>query len=122
MNLKVILAAAVIAALPFYAQAQPKAGPKVTKADALKVVKIVSADKAKLAAYCDIAKIGDQIEQAEQKKDEKKIDALAQQMDALGQKIGPEYVALMDGLQELDEKAGEEVGAVLEPLDKMCAK
>jgi hypothetical protein len=121
MKLKLIIAVVVMAAVPLWAQAQPKA-PKPTKADAQRVIKIVSDDKAKTKIYCDIAKLGEQIEQAEQKKDEKKVDALVQQTEEMGKKIGPEYVALMDGMQQLSEKEAEEIGTTLEALDKLCAK
>ena len=124
MNLKLIVAVLVIAAVPVCAQAQKPGAAKVTNADAQKVVKIISGDKAKTQAYCDLAKLGEQIEQAEQKKDSKTADALSQKADALAQKIGPEYAALMDGLQNLDEKSkdGEAIGKTLEDLDKLCAK
>jgi len=110
--------------LPLCAQAQQKSTPKVTKADAQKVINIISGDKAKTKLYCDIAALGEQIDAAAQKKDEKKIDELSQKADEMGTKIGPEYVALMDGLQELDEKSkdGEEIGTMLESLDKLCTK
>ena len=124
MTLKLIVAILVIAAVPVCAQAQKPGAAKVTNADAQKVVKIISGDKAKTQAYCDLAKLGEQIEQAEQKKDSKTADALSQKADALTQKIGPEYAALMDGLQNLDEKSkdGEAIGKTLEELDKLCAK
>jgi hypothetical protein len=132
MKLKLLVAAAVMAALPMYAQAQqpkpsqmqsPKA-PKATNADAQRVVKLVSADKAKTQAYCEVAKLGDQIAQAEEKKDTKTADALMQKADALAQKIGPEYAALMEGLGDLDEKSkeGQAIAATLEGLDKLCPK
>ena len=71
MNLKSIIAAVVIAAVPLCALAQPKPASKVTNADAQKVVKMISADKAKTQVYCDMAKLGEQVEQADQKKDTK---------------------------------------------------
>jgi hypothetical protein len=128
MRLRSIVAIAAIAALPLCAQAQQqmqqKGTPKVTKADAQKVVTIISGDKAKLKTYCDIAALGDQIDAAAQKKDEKKLDELSQKADDLGTKLGPEYVALMDGLQELDpdSKDQADIGAMLEGLDKQCGK
>jgi hypothetical protein len=124
MNLKTIIAVSAIVALPLCAQAQQSGTPKVTKADAQKVIKIITADKAKTKLYCDLSALGEQIDAAAQKKDEKKIDELSQKADEMGTKIGPEYVALMDGLQELDEKSkdGEEIGAMLEGLDKLCTK
>ena len=50
MNLKLIVAILVIAAVPVFAQAQPPSTAKVTKADAQKVIKIISGDKAKAQA------------------------------------------------------------------------
>jgi hypothetical protein len=42
----------------------------------------------------------------------------------LAKKLGPEYVALMRGLQDIDPESedGHEIGSVLEALDKLCAK
>lgn len=125
MYLKSIVAALAIFALPVCAQAQAqKPAAKVTNADAQKVVKMISADKAKTQTYCDMAKLGEQMEQADQKKDTKKSDELSKQMDAMSAKLGPEYVALMDGVQTLDQnsKAGKDIGDTLEGLDKLCAK
>jgi|SRR5580704_6203705 hypothetical protein len=124
MKLKFIVAIAAIVAIPFCAQAQQKGTPKVTKADAQKVISIISADKAKTKLYCDIAALGEQIDAAAEKKDEKKIDELSQKADDMGAKIGPEYVALMDALQDLDpeSKEAKDIGGMLETLDKACAK
>jgi hypothetical protein len=47
MNLKLIVAISVIAAMPVGAQAQKPRAAKVTKTDAENVVKIISGDKAK---------------------------------------------------------------------------
>ncbi len=96
----------------------------MTKADAQKVVTMIGGDKAKLKIYCDIAALGDQIDAAAQKKDEKKLDELSQKADDLGTKLGPEYVALMDGLQEMDPDSKEQadIGGMLEALDKQCGK
>jgi starvation-inducible outer membrane lipoprotein len=123
MKLKLFVAIAAIAALTVGAQAQPKP-KKVTKADAQKVVALISADKAKTQIYCDMAKLGEQIEQADQKKDTKKVEALSKQMDEMSAKLGPEYAALMDGMQEMDanSKVVKDIGATLEGLDALCAK
>ena len=42
----------------------------------------------------------------------------------MSQKLGPEYAALMDGLQGLDptSKQGQEIAATVEGLDKLCGK
>jgi hypothetical protein len=124
MNLKLIVATLVIAAVPVCAQAQKPSAAKVTKADVQKVVKIISGDKAKTQTYCDIGKLNAQIEEANEKKDTKKADALAEQVDALGKKLGPEYAALMDGLEDVDPESedGKQIGLMFEPLDKLCAR
>ncbi|MEP7031143.1 MAG: hypothetical protein ABI830_09445 [Pseudolabrys sp.] len=129
MKLKTLALILAVITLPAIAHAQAKKGepaapPKPTKADAAKVIKMVSADKAKTATYCEIVKLGEQIEQADQKKDTKKVEELAQKADDLGGKIGPEYVALIEGLQEMDpsSKDGQEIGTMLEALDKLCGK
>ena len=57
MNLMLIVAILVIAAMPVRAQAQKPSA--VTKADAQKVIKIINGDKAKIHTYCDIVKLGD---------------------------------------------------------------
>jgi hypothetical protein len=123
MDLKLIVAILVITAVPVCAQAQAPSAAKVTKEDAIKVIKIISGDKAKTQIYCDMAKLGDQIEQADQKKDTKKTDELYRRMDEMGTKLGPEYAALMDALQEMDPNSpdGQEIDSMLEALDKLCA-
>ncbi|MGB8999135.1 MAG: hypothetical protein WCC43_08455 [Pseudolabrys sp.] len=124
MNPKLIAAVFVIAAVPVYAQAQKPSTAKVTAADVQKVVTLISGDKAKTQSYCDIGKLNEQIEEANEKKDIKKTEELSQQIDALGKKLGPEYAALMDGLQEVDPESedGKKIGLMFEPLDKLCAK
>jgi hypothetical protein len=60
MSRKFIVAILLVAAVPVYAHAQ---NPKVSKGDAQKVVTIISGDKAKTQAYCDIRKLSEQIEE-----------------------------------------------------------
>ena len=131
MNLNLIFAVAALAAMPTVASAQVGGGakggpaaPKPTAADAQKVAQIIGADKTKLAAYCSIAKLGEQVDQAEQKKDVKKMQDLDKQMEALSQKLGPEYAKLMAGLEGVDDnsKEGKDIQAALESLDKQCPK
>jgi peptidoglycan hydrolase CwlO-like protein len=124
MNLKLIVGILLIAAVPAVAQTQKPNVTKVTKAGAQKVIKTISSDKGKNQTYCDIGKLGAQIDEAEQKKDMKRIDELNQKMEELATKLGPEYVALMDGLQDIDpdSKDAQEIGSMLEALDKSCAK
>ena len=102
-----------------------KGSNETTKvAAAQKVVKTISADKAKTQTYCDIGKLGDQIQEADKKNDMKKIDELNSKMDELATKLGPDYVALIGGLDDIDpdSKEAHEIGSALASLDKLCEK
>jgi len=125
MKLKLVAAIFAFVAIPMlsYGQQAPPKVPKPTKADVQKVVQIVSSDKAKLQAYCDLKKLYDQMGAAYQKNDSKTADALGKQADALANKVGPEYSKMMDGLEQVDQNSseGKEFMSILSGLDKLCA-
>ncbi len=122
MNLRLVVTILVIAAAPICAQAQKPTPAKVTKADAQKVLRIISSDKAKTRIYCEMANLGNQLEQANETGDSKKFDALFQRMYELGEKLGPEYAALIDELQDIDPESevGQEISSTLDALDNLC--
>ena len=146
MKLKLIVAALVIGAVPLGGQAQESKTPQTQKTQkaqksqktpqttkaapiskvtaAQNLVKTISGDNAKKQTYCDIGKLGEQIEEAEQKKDMKKIDELNKKMDELATKLGPEYVALMGEVDDMDPSSNEaqDINSALAGLDKLCAK
>jgi len=143
MNFKVIVVLLGVAAVPVCVQAQapnlqkaskaakpakparpPKAAPVGSVTTGAAAVKTISGDKAKTQTYCDIGKLGSQIEDAEQKKDMNKIDELNKKMDEMATKLGPEYAALLTRLEEVDPGSQEalEIGSALETLDKLCVK
>src|SRR5437868_6254063 len=124
MNLKVIVVMSVIAVVPLYAHAQKPSAAKVTKTSAQKIIKTISSDKAKTQTFCDMGKLAAQIDEAEQKKDMKKIDELNQKMGELATKLGPEYASLMDGMQDMDpnSKDAQEIGSMLDALENSCPK
>jgi len=134
MNFKMIVVLLGIAAVPVCVQAQAPNLPKASKAakpakpapatTVAATVKTISGDKAKIQTYCDIGKLGSQIEDAEQKKDMNKIDELNKRMDEMATKLGPEYAALLTRLEEIDPDSQEalEIGSALATLDKLCAK
>ena len=119
MNLKLVVAILVIAAVPVCA-AQAQKPSAVTKADAQKVLKIISGNKAKTQIYCDITKLVEQITEG----DENETDGLYQKIDELAKKLGPEYAALVDGLQDIDpeSKVGQEIELVLVALQRLCTR
>ena len=126
MNLKLVMAVSLFAAVPMIAYAQedsPAAeAPKPTIADVQKLVQTISNDKAKLKVYCDMGKLQEQIDQADQKNDEQAFEALNAKGNSLLQQIGPEYVKMMAGLDEVDpgSEEGQRYAAVFDPLDKQC--
>jgi hypothetical protein len=122
MKLKLVAAIAALA-IPALAHAQQGGPqPKPTMADAQNVVQIITSDKVKTQAYCDLTKL--EGEAAEQKKDTKTLEALSKQANALVDKLGPEYFKLMDGLEQVDPKSSEakEFMSILSELDKNCTK
>ena len=117
-----LVAISVIASLPQCAEAQQRSAAKV-KAEAQEAVKMIIGDKAKSQIYCEIFKLGEQIEETDPK-DTKQTDELYQQVEKLATKLGPEYIALMDGLQDMDPESedGKEIASTLDVLNKLCAK
>jgi len=124
MKLKLIAIIAV-AAISVLARAQQSGPvPKPTKEDAQNVVQIITSDKMKTQAYCDLTKLEGQVKAAAEKKDTKTLEALSTQADALIDKLGPEYYKLMDGLEQVDPKSSEakEFMSILSELDTRCTK
>ena len=96
--------------------------PKPTLADAQKVVQTISSDKTKLQAYCELGKLQDQMEKAEEGNDTKAVDALVAKADALGQQIGREYLRIVEGLEEVDPNSaeGQKFAGVFNALHEKC--
>jgi hypothetical protein len=128
MRLKLVAAISALATISALAHAQQGGSqpniPKPTKADVQNVVQIVTTDKVKTQAYCDLTKLYDQIEAAEQKTDSDTIQALTKQADALVANLGPEYSKMIEGLEEVDltSSEGKEFMSILSGLDKLCTK
>ena len=120
MTLKSIAAVLAITVLPLATPAQAAA----SKAEAQRVVKMISSDKGKTRTYCEMSKLGQQIDDADKKKDSKTVDALSKKMDELSGQLGPEYAKLMEGLDAMkpESKQAQEIGDVLDGLDKLCGK
>jgi hypothetical protein len=122
MNLKLLMAATLLATAPYVAFAQKDQSPKPTLADAQKVVQLISNDESKHQTYCELGKLEDETAKAEDANDIKAAEALVSKAEALAQQIGPEYVKLLEGLELIDPKSveAEQFGAVLSELDDKC--
>jgi hypothetical protein len=126
MTLKFLVAVSILAAAPSSAFAQqdnPNDQPWMpTIEDAQKLVETISGDKDKLKAYCEIGKLHEQIERAEEEDDTKDFEALVAKLDSLEQQMGPDYIRVVDGLGEVDPNSaeGQKFNAIFEPLRKRC--
>jgi len=126
MALKFLVAAALFVAIPVVAFAQsdkPNAqSSKPTIEEAQKLVEIITGDKEKLKAYCEIAKLHQQLDDAEDKGDAKEFEALVAKLDSLEQQMGADYIRVTDGLGDVDPNSaeGQKFSAVFEPLRKQC--
>jgi hypothetical protein len=121
MTRKIVCIFALLGPLTASVQAQESVS-RPTKADAAKVVKMISADKAKLGTYCKLSDLGDEIDKARSAKDNGKVERLSKQADDLGKTLGPEFIRLNAGLEDVDlqSKEGQEVSAEFDKLDKLC--
>jgi DUF1680 family protein len=122
---KKFVAILLIAAVPAYAQAQTRSTPNVTKDGAQKLAKIITGDKAKVRTYCEINKVSEEMNQVYGKNDQKRLDELSQKIERLEKILGPEYVALMDGLQKLGPENSKRVTDILlqfAAIDRLCRR
>jgi hypothetical protein len=121
MKRLLIVGILIISTARVYAQgAQPDLAK--LKAEAQKVVSIISGDKAKTQAYCGINDLNEQIGETDQEKDSKKAEALSQQLLELQTKLGPEYLALVNSLMDVDPNSpqAQEIDSILAALDNSC--
>ena len=96
--------------------------PKLTLADVQHLAELISSDKSKLRAYCELGKLHDETQQALEENDAKAIDALTAKTDAFEQQLGPEYDKVLDGLDQIDFSSaeGQQLAAVLKTLQEKC--
>jgi wobble nucleotide-excising tRNase len=119
MNRQFIVAILLVVAVPVYTHAQ-----NLRIGDAQKVVTISSSDKIKTQTYCEIMKLGEQVGQAHEKNDRKMVDELSQKIDTLEKILGPEYVALINGVPEIaeNEQLRAEFLSAFGALARLCTR
>jgi len=127
MNRILIVGVLLISTAPLYAQNVAK-----LKEDARNAVGIIGADRGKTQTYCEIVDLlGRQLgwadqekhkKRADREKDKKKTKASLQRIDQLQKKLGPEFVALENILNDVDLKSadGQEVGLIIQSLNQTC--
>ena len=121
LNGVLIAAILLFSTATLYAQRQQQNVAKL-KADAQKVVSIISGDEAKTQTYCQILDLDRQIERAEQEKDRKRTGVLSQKINQLQKQLGPELVTLANILKHVDLKSpdGREIASIIQSLNQSC--
>ena len=71
-----------------------------------------------------MAKIGNQLEQINEATDPKKFEELSRKMEEMGKRLGPEYGALIDGVEDINPRSevGQEISSALDALDHLCGR
>ena len=121
MNRLLIVAILIISTARLYAQGQQPDAAKL-KADARNVVSIITGDKAKSQTYCQVLELSDELDQVDRHKDPKKAEDLSQKVDDLQKNLGPEYLALLEALKDVDPDSedGREIVSTFAMLDQSC--
>jgi hypothetical protein len=120
MNLNLLIAVTIFAT-PI-AQMDDRADHALIVQDAQKVVQAISNDNAKLQAYCELGKLEDQMAKAEEREDTKTVETLFAKVDTLAHQIGPEYLSIVNELEEVDPKSteGQKLAAIFNTLHDKC--
>jgi hypothetical protein len=127
MYVKLVVAILLIASAPVCAQAQNPGTAKVSEGDAQKAATISSSDKVKTKTFCNIQKLAGQIQKAQkanEKKDSKTLDQMLQKIETMEKTLGPEYIALIEGIQDIVEKdeLRAEFSSAFVALVRLCAR
>ena len=126
MKLTAAIAITVLAATSGYAHGQV-GHPETMRTtpitiDVQKVVRSIIGDKMKIKAYCDLAKLYEQMADAEAKHDTDAVGALSLKAQALLDMLGSDYSKLMDVFDQTgpDSEEGKKISTALDTLDKQC--
>ncbi|MFZ2082532.1 MAG: hypothetical protein WAV38_38925 [Xanthobacteraceae bacterium] len=118
MNRLLIVAILIIGTLRLYAQSQQPNAAELAQ----KVVGIIAGDKTKTQTYCQVVDLSDELDQVDQKKESKKAEDLSHKINELQKNLGPEYLALLEALKDVDpnSKDGQEIVSIYDKLDSSC--
>ena len=113
-----IVAILIIGTLPLYAQAQQSNAAELAQ----KVVGVIAGNKIKTQFYCQVLDLSDELDQVDQKKESEKAEDLSQKINELQKNLGPEYLALLEALKNVDpnSKDGQEIVSIFDKLDSSC--
>jgi hypothetical protein len=111
-----MVAILAVSAMPLYAQQS-----SAVKADPQNVFKMISRDKLKIQTLCKIVDLGNQLDQADQVHDIKKVEEVSRKLDQWERKL-PEYTEMVGGLGDVDPNSedAQEIGSIILKLNEFC--
>jgi hypothetical protein len=113
-----IVAILIIGTSPLYSQAQQTNAAELAQ----QVVGVIAGNKTKTQTYCQVLDLSDELDQVDQKKEGEKAEDLSQKINQLQKNLGPEYLALLEALKNVDpnSKDGQEIVSIFDKLDSSC--
>ncbi len=125
MLLKAFIGAAIFAGTTVAAVGQEgpiNLTPKPTLEDVQHLAEMISSDKSKLSAYCELGKLHDETRQAVEYNDTNAIAAVIGKTDAFERQLGPEYDKILNGLDQVDFSSdeGQRFAATFYTLQQKC--
>jgi hypothetical protein len=93
-----------------------------TLADVQHLAEIISSDKSKLRAYCELGKLHEETRQAVEYNDTNAIAAVTTKTNAFERQLGPEYDKVFSGLDQIDFSSddGQQIATTLYTLQQKC--
>jgi hypothetical protein len=91
-------------------------------ADVQHLAEIISSDKSKLRAYCELGKLHDETRQAVEHNDTNAIAAVIAKTNAFERQLGPKYDKVLNGLDQIDFSSddGQQIATTLYTLQQKC--
>jgi len=95
---------------------------KPTLEDVQHLAEMVSSDKSKLRAYCELGKLHDEARQAVEYNDANAITAITAKTEEFEQQLGTEYDKVLNGLDQIDFSSdeGQRIAATFYTLQQKC--
>jgi hypothetical protein len=125
MLLKTVIGVAIFAGTTVAAVGQEEPTnqtPKPTLENVQQLAEMISSDKSKLRAYCELGKLHDETRQAVEYDDANAIAAVAAKTNSFEQQLGPEYDKVLDGLDQIDFSSdeGQRIASAFYILQEKC--
>ena len=125
MYLKALMSVSIFAGTTVVAVAQDEPTnqtPKLTLADVQNLAELISSDKSKLRAYCELGRLHDETRQAVEYNDTNAIAAVTAKTNAFERQLGLGYDKVLNGLDQIDFSSdeGQRIAATFYTLQQKC--